>query len=60
MRTSNKVLLAAVALLLAAFLAFVLAMGIVTRDLLRQRGRTASAPPAAVAVSQPVSGFPQG
>ena len=41
MKTSNKVLLAAVATLLALFLAFVLVMGLTTRDLLRRRGTTA-------------------
>ena len=46
MRASNKVLLAAVAVILALFLAFVLVMGFTTRGLLRSRGTTALAWPA--------------
>ena len=52
MRTSNKVLLAAAAALMALFLTFVLVMGFTTRELLRRRGTTAFAgpvPPAALA-----------
>ena len=45
MRASNKVLLAAVAVFLALFLAFVLVMAFTTRDLLRSRGTTALAWP---------------
>ena len=41
MRNSNKVLLIAVALLLAFIVSFVLAVGLTARDLLEQRGRTA-------------------
>jgi len=43
MRTSNKVLLTALGVLLALFLAFVLTMSFTIRDLLQHRGRTAQA-----------------
>jgi hypothetical protein len=43
MRTSNKVLLSALGVLLALFLAFVLTMSLGIRDLIRERGRTARA-----------------
>jgi hypothetical protein len=43
MRTSNKVLLAAIAALMALFLAFVLTMSFTIRNLMQQRGRTAHA-----------------
>lgn len=61
MRTSNKVLLAAVAVLVALFLAFVLVMGLTTRDLLRRRGTTAFQPVTAMEVwcGAPVSGSPR-
>jgi hypothetical protein len=51
MRTSNKVLLAAVAAAMALFLAFILVMGFRTRELLRQRGTTALVEAAAAACS---------
>ena len=41
MRNSNKVLLIAVAVLLAFIVSFVLAMGLTARDLIEQHGRTA-------------------
>jgi len=40
MRNSNKVLLIAVAVLLAFVLSFVLVMGLTARDLFEQHGRT--------------------
>ena len=43
MRNSNKVLLIAVAVLLAFVLSFVLAMGLTARDLFEQQGRTVQA-----------------
>jgi hypothetical protein len=43
MRNSNKVLLIAVAVLLAFIISFVLVMGIAARDLFEQHGRTARA-----------------
>jgi hypothetical protein len=53
MKTSSKVLLAALAVLLALFLAFVLTMSFKVRGLLEQRGRTAQAVPAAAAAVLP-------
>jgi hypothetical protein len=41
MRTSNKVLLIAVAAILALVMVFVVVMGLTARDLFEQRGRTA-------------------
>jgi hypothetical protein len=41
MRNSNKVLLIAVAVLLAFIVSFVLVMGLTARDLFEQHGRTA-------------------
>ena len=43
MRNSNKVLLIALAVLLAFLLSFVLVMGLTTRDLFEQHGRTVQA-----------------
>lgn len=43
MRNSNKVLLIAVAVLLAFILSFVLVMGLAARDLFEQHGRTVQA-----------------
>jgi hypothetical protein len=43
MRNSNKVLLIAVGAILAFVLAFVLVMGLATKDLIDRRGRTAQA-----------------
>jgi hypothetical protein len=43
MRNSNKVLLIAVGAILAFVLAFVLVMGLTTKDLIDRRGRTAQA-----------------
>jgi hypothetical protein len=40
MRNSNKILLIAVAVLLAFVLAFILVMGLTARDLFEQHGRT--------------------
>lgn len=49
MKTSNKVLLTALGVLLALFLAFILTMSFRIRDLMQQRGRTAHAAPVPVA-----------
>jgi hypothetical protein len=43
MKNSNKVLLIAVAVLLALILSFVLVMGLTTRDLFERHGRTVQA-----------------
>ena len=43
MRNSNKVLLIAVAVIVAFVLTFVLVMGLTARDLFKQQGRTAQA-----------------
>jgi cell division protein FtsX len=63
MKTSNKVLLAALGVLLALFLAFVLTMSFTIRGRLEQRGRTAQAihyPAAAVLPERELAGLVAG